>query len=117
MTMHECNRQTYRMAIPRYALYRASRGKKGLNRSRFSFRIWVWWVPSAPCITWGWTLAQPGEYDSTVHVRQRGGVTSNYFDHLFHVTVNIAHILRAVFSLVHLFTLSLSELNNKYTTY
>jgi len=28
------------------------------------------------------TLAPPGEYDWTVHVRRRCGLMSNYFDHL-----------------------------------
>ena len=30
----------------------------------------------------GCTLAPPEEYDSTVHVRRRCGLMSNYFDHL-----------------------------------
>jgi len=44
--------------------------------------IWdVRWAREA-CIKWSCTLAQPGEYDRTVHVRQRHGLISNYFDHL-----------------------------------
>jgi len=31
------------------------------------------------------TLAPSGEYNRTVHVRQRCGLTSNYFDHLFYL--------------------------------
>jgi len=31
---------------------------------------------------WEGTLAPPAEYDWTVHLRQRCGLTSNYFDHL-----------------------------------
>jgi len=34
------------------------------------------------CRSSGCTLAQHGEYDWTVHVRQRCGLMSNYFDHL-----------------------------------
>ena len=30
----------------------------------------------------GCTLAPPGGYDSTVYVRRRCGLVSNYFDHL-----------------------------------
>jgi len=32
----------------------------------------------------GCTLAPPGEYDWTVHVRRRFGLMSNYFDHLLY---------------------------------
>jgi len=32
----------------------------------------------------GCTLAQPGEYDCTVHMWRRCGLMSNYFDHLFY---------------------------------
>jgi len=33
----------------------------------------------------GCTLAPPGEYDRAVHVRQRCGLMSNYFDDLLHL--------------------------------
>jgi len=46
--------------------------------------IWVvesgW--PKEPCIRWGCTLAQPGEYDGTFHMQRRCWLISNYFDHL-----------------------------------
>jgi len=38
--------------------------------------------PKEVCITWGCTLAPPGEYHWTVHVWQWCGLLSNYFDHL-----------------------------------
>jgi len=31
----------------------------------------------------GCSLASPGEYDLTVHLRRRCGFMSNYFDHLW----------------------------------
>jgi len=37
----------------------------------------IFWL----CV-YGCTLAPPGEYDWTIHVWQRCGLTSNYFDHL-----------------------------------
>ena len=53
--------------------------KKRLDWSRA-----LWWTyfcePKEPCITWGCTLAPPGEYDWTIRARWRYGLRSNYFD-------------------------------------
>jgi len=38
----------------------------------------------------GCTLAQPGKFDWTVHMRQRCGLMSNYFDHCFGIATCIA---------------------------
>jgi len=38
---------------------------------------------------WKGTLAPPGEYDWTVRLRRRCGLTSNYLDHLFQLAVEM----------------------------
>jgi len=49
---------------------------------RDSVGVVDWGGPKGTCIRCGCTLAQPGEYDWTVHVRWRCAFLSNYFDHL-----------------------------------
>jgi len=48
------------------------------------FGTWTWMGPRKHTldIRWGCTLASPGEYQWTVHVRQQCGLLSNYFAHL-----------------------------------
>jgi len=48
-----------------------------------------------PFYIWGCTLAPPGEYDRTLHVRRLCGLTtSNYFDHLFFMFVVMNPVCR-----------------------
>ena len=44
--------------------------------------------PEEPCVRWGCTLVQPGEYDWTVRVHRRCGLMSNVFYHLFIIMPN-----------------------------
>jgi len=60
-----------------YALPRAV--QKWLKRSRCRWDLNMG-GPKEACV--GCTLAQPGEYHWTVHVRRRCGMLSSYFDHL-----------------------------------
>jgi len=48
------------------------------------FGLWTR-VTSPRKHVWGVALAQPGEYDSTIHVRLPCGLFKNYFDHLFYI--------------------------------
>jgi len=54
----------------------------------------VWVVdsggPKKSCIRWV-TLAQPGEYHWTVHVRRRCGLMSNYFDQLLLLAILLVY--------------------------
>jgi len=56
-------------------------------RNRWTDRDVVWDVDSGgqkkARIRWGCTLAQPGTYNRTVHVRRRCVLLSNYFNYLF----------------------------------
>jgi len=51
----------------------------------------VWEVdsggPKEACVRWGCTSLPPGKSYWTVHVRQRCGLVSNYFDHLLILVV------------------------------
>jgi len=65
-------------------------GRKGRFVVKYSWRLeWAQGRnhvldegPDSTCIRWMRTMAPPGEYDWTVHLRRRFGLLSNYFDHL-----------------------------------
>ena len=70
--------------------------QKRLNQSICRWGFGFWWAEGSTgsiiFASWrqyaymGWyILAPPGEYDLTVRLRRRSGLTSNYFDHLFSV--------------------------------
>ena len=60
---------------------------KRLNRLRCRLCCGHEWLQVSVYIWWGCTLAQPGEYHWTVHVRRRCGLMSNHFDQLLLLTV------------------------------
>jgi len=55
-------------------------------KNRWTDRDAVWDLSGGPketCIRWCCTLAPPGEYHWTVHVRRRCGLLSNYTHYLY----------------------------------
>ena len=67
--------------------------QKWLNRSRCHYGLSTWvglkeaqvqsYSPGGTnVLSWEGTLAQPGEYDFTVHLRWQCGLMSSFFDHL-----------------------------------
>jgi len=51
-----------------------------------TLQLWDVAVATVFWLCMGCTLAPPGEYNLTVHVRQRCGLMTNYFDHLLLLT-------------------------------
>jgi len=58
-----------------------------------SFGMWTRVGPKEACIRLECTLAQPGEYNSTVHFRRRCGLMTNYFDHIIIISIIIIIII------------------------
>ena len=86
------------------SLQQLFRGTIAGIRFTIADRYIVWDVesggPKEPCITWGCTLAPPGEYDRTVQLRRRCGFMSNYFDHLLLLLLFLYILTTVVHALV-----------------
>jgi len=48
--------------------------KTWTNQDNIWVELWTRMGPKEACVRWGCTLAQPGEYDWTVHVWRRCGL-------------------------------------------